>query len=57
MLKYLCLPTYVNEKYDHVPRKIVVSKNRYGRITIECDEIMVICWQKEPKTMDMVGDF
>jgi hypothetical protein len=38
------LQDYVNEKYDHVPRKIVVSKKKKGRITIECDEIYHL-WQ------------
>ena len=29
------LQYYVNEKYDNVPRVVVVSKNRSGRLTID----------------------
>ena len=47
------LQDYVNEKYDHVPRKIVVSKKNKGPLTIECDELW--SFVGKPKTVDMVG--
>ena len=61
------LQDYVNEKYDHVPRKIMVSKKNKGRITIECDELWSFVGKKsqkqwiwlalDRKTREIVGVF
>lgn len=61
------LQDYVNEKYDHVPRKIVVSKKNKGPLTIECDELWSFVGKKsqkqwiwlalDRKTREIVGVF
>lgn len=33
------LQTYVNDKYEQVPRQVQVKKKSRGRLTIECDEV------------------
>jgi insertion element IS1 protein InsB len=33
------LPDYVNDKYENIPKQVQVSKNRKGRLTIECEEL------------------
>ena len=61
------LQDYVNEKYDPVPRKIVVSKKNKGPLTIECDELWSFVGKKsqkqwiwlalDRKTREIVGVF
>ena len=33
------LQYYVNAKYEHVPKMIIVTKKEKGRLTIQCDEM------------------
>ena len=43
------LQSYVNDKYDNIPQPVIVSKNRYGRLTIECDEIWSFVFRQKNK--------
>ena len=42
------LQSYVNEKYEAVPRQIEVKKTK-GRLTIECDELWSFVGNKQNK--------
>jgi hypothetical protein len=41
------LQKYVNDKYDNVPQRVIVSQKSKGRLTIECDEVWSFVKQKK----------
>ena len=43
------LQSYVNEKYERVPRQVEVKSKRKTRLIIECDEMWSFCTNKENK--------
>ena len=43
------LQGYVNEKYEHTPRRVIVTKKSKGRLTIECDELWSFVLKKDNK--------
>jgi len=43
------LQGYVNERYAHTPRHVIVKKKPKRRLTIECDELWSFIGKKENK--------
>jgi len=43
------LQSYVNKKYEEIPKEVEVSKKSKGRLTIECDEVWSYVGNKENK--------
>ena len=43
------LPSYVNEKYPSILRRVDVESKQKGRLIIECDEMWFFCMKKKNK--------